>query len=71
LATDLTPGQSAPEETEALAHKRVTFADALDSALSGTVTDVLSVAALLRAYHMAKTGRIDPALARAMLKGVE
>lgn len=71
LASDLTPGQAAPEDTESLAHKRVPFATAFNQVISGEITDAITVAGLLRAYHMAKTGQLDAALAKAMLKGVE
>ena len=73
LATDLTPGPAAPEDTEALAHRAIGFAEALTQALAGQITDALSVAGLLRVYHMAKTaptsaGGLDPALAKIMLR---
>ena len=69
LAWNLTPGPSTPDDTEALAHKRLPFAEALAQAISGQITDAPSVAGLLRAYHMAKTGQLDPVLAASMLKG--
>jgi 8-oxo-dGTP pyrophosphatase MutT (NUDIX family) len=74
LATGLTPGRAAPDDTEALAHKTIPFAAALTDALEGRITDSMSVAGLLRAYHMAQTalsdaGALDPALAKVMLKG--
>lgn len=67
LATELTAGVACPEETEVLAHKRVSFRQALDEVLAGRITDSLTVAALLRAHHMAVTGGVPPALARALL----
>lgn len=69
IATGLSPGGAAEEtdETEDIAHARVPFREALDAAMAGHVTDALTVAMLLRAYHMASEGALPPALARAML----
>jgi 8-oxo-dGTP pyrophosphatase MutT (NUDIX family) len=55
------------DETEALTLARVPFREALDAALAGHLQDVLTVAMLLRAYHMAREGPLPPALAQAML----
>ena len=71
LATGLTLGEAAPDETELLAHKRLPFADAFAQAVGGAITDAMTVAGLLRAYHMAKTGQFDAPLGKAMLKGIE
>jgi 8-oxo-dGTP pyrophosphatase MutT (NUDIX family) len=68
LATDLTPGRMAPDDTEDLAHQEIHFLQALAMACDGRITDAMTVAALLRAHHMAVTGALDPALAAAMLK---
>jgi 8-oxo-dGTP pyrophosphatase MutT (NUDIX family) len=67
LATGLTPVPPAPDETEALALARVPFREALDLALAGEIVDVMTVAMLLRAYHMAREGALSSALAKAML----
>ena len=67
IALGLTPTDVEPDETEALTLRRVPFAEALDLALGGTIRDVLTVAMLLRAYHMAREGQLPPALAQAML----
>lgn len=69
IATGLSDGGAAAEidETEDIAHARVPFREALDAAMAGHITDVLTVAMLLRAYHMASEGALQPALARAML----
>lgn len=56
-----------PDETEVLAVVRAPFAEALDAALRGWIVDLLSVAMLLRAHHMAATGELPDGLARAML----
>lgn len=67
VALGLASTEVDPDETEALTLRRVPFAEALDLALTGTIRDVLTVAMLLRAYHMAKEGQLPPALAEAML----
>ncbi len=48
LARDLTPGASSPEDTEQLSLRRLPFEEAYAMALDGRITDVMSVAALLR-----------------------
>jgi 8-oxo-dGTP pyrophosphatase MutT (NUDIX family) len=55
------------DDTEALTMVRVPFREALDAALAGHLQDVLTVAMLLRAYHMAREGALPGALARGML----
>jgi 8-oxo-dGTP pyrophosphatase MutT (NUDIX family) len=68
IATGLTPTTAAPDETEALVLARAPFREVLDLALCGHIQDVLTVAMLLRAYHMAREGLLPSALAKAMLK---
>lgn len=69
VAFDLSKGDGAHEgdDTEELALARVPFREALDAALAGHMEDVLTVAMLLRAYHMAREGQLPDALTRAML----
>jgi 8-oxo-dGTP pyrophosphatase MutT (NUDIX family) len=69
LALGFTPagGIHHADETEALERVRVPFREALDAAMAGDIQDVLTVAMLLKAYHMAREGHLAPALARAML----
>lgn len=67
LATGLIAGPASPDETERLDHKVVPFVAALDMAITGKIRDALTVAALLRAHHMAVSGEIEPALAALML----
>ena len=55
------------DDTEEIALARVPYREALDAALSGHMEDVLTVAMLLRAYHMAREGELPDALTRAML----
>ena len=55
------------DETEVLALARVPFREALEAALAGHMRDMLTVAMLLRGYHMAREGDLPDALARVML----
>jgi len=55
------------DETEAITLARVPFREALEAALAGYLPDMLTVAMLLRAYHMASEGALPGDLARAML----
>jgi 8-oxo-dGTP pyrophosphatase MutT (NUDIX family) len=57
----------AADETEAIVLARVPFREALDAAMAGHLPDMLTVAMLLRGYHMAQEGALPGALARAML----
>ena len=69
VATGLSPvaGGHARDATEDLALVRVPFREALDAAVAGRLEDVLTVAMLLRAYHMAREGDLPDALTRVML----
>ncbi len=69
IATGLAPaaGPPAADPTEAIVLARVPFREALDAALAGHLPDMLTVAMLLRGYHMASEGSLPGALARAML----
>ncbi|MFL5297690.1 MAG: NUDIX domain-containing protein [Phenylobacterium sp.] len=69
LALGLSEGAAAhtADETEALAIARVPFREVLDAALAGHLPDMLTVAMLLRGYHMARERALPGALARAML----
>jgi 8-oxo-dGTP pyrophosphatase MutT (NUDIX family) len=58
----------ASDETEEIVLARVPFREALDAALAGHMEDALTVAMLLRAYHMAREGALPDALTRAMLE---
>ncbi|TAJ70669.1 MAG: NUDIX hydrolase [Phenylobacterium sp.] len=55
------------DDTEAIEVVRVPFREALDAAMAGDIKDMLTVAMLLKAYHMAREGHLASALARAML----
>ena len=69
VAFGLSPadGDHHVDDTEEIVMERVSFRQALDAALAGHLQDVLTVAMLLRAYHMAREGHLPDALARAML----
>lgn len=72
LATGLQAGHKQPEATEVLRHRRAPFMEVLARVIDGRVRDSLTVAAVLRAHHMAVTGALAPELAAAMLgKGTE
>jgi 8-oxo-dGTP pyrophosphatase MutT (NUDIX family) len=69
LATGLSDCRAGHErdETEELALARVPFREALEAALAGQMQDMLTVAMLLRTYHMAREGALPDALVRVML----
>lgn len=67
LAVGLSEGRAAPDETEALTLRRVPFAQALRLATTGVIKDVLTVAMLLRAYHMASTRELPAPLCERLL----
>lgn len=67
LATELSPGAYSPEPVEVLKHKRAHFLDVLARVCDGRIRDAMTVAAVLRAHHMAVTGALPAALAQAML----
>jgi 8-oxo-dGTP pyrophosphatase MutT (NUDIX family) len=67
LGLSATAGAHSVDDTEALALVRAPFREALDAAMAGHLPDMLTVAMLLRGYHMAREGALPGALARAML----
>lgn len=67
MALGLTPGTAAPEPTEVLRHRRAPFREVLTRVADGRIRDSMTVAAVLRAHHMAVTGALPGALAEAML----
>jgi 8-oxo-dGTP pyrophosphatase MutT (NUDIX family) len=67
LATDLTPGEASPEPTEVLQRRTAPFTELLDRVVCGHIRDSMTVAAVLRAHHMAVRGELPPELAKAML----
>jgi len=67
LAFDLAEGDARPEATEVLRRRTAHFTEVLDRVASGHIRDGLTVAAVLRAHHMAVTGQLPASLERAML----
>lgn len=69
IALGLSPCDAGHEadDSEAIVLARVPFREALDACLAGHMQDVLTLAMLLTAYHMAREGALPGALARAML----
>ena len=69
LATGLSMnrGQETADDTEDLALARPSFREVLDAVVAGDIQDMLTVAMVLRAYHMAREGSLAGVLARAML----
>jgi 8-oxo-dGTP pyrophosphatase MutT (NUDIX family) len=72
LGLGLTPGEASPEPTEVLRRRTAPFADVLARVADGRIRDSMSVAAVLRAHHMAVSGQLPADLAAAMLgRGTE
>jgi 8-oxo-dGTP pyrophosphatase MutT (NUDIX family) len=67
LGLSAAPDRHETDETEDLAIVRAPFREVLEAALAGHLQDMLTLAMLLRAYHMAREGALPDALARAML----
>lgn len=69
LATGLTQVQAEPQGdgTEDILMARVPFREALEAAVGGYMQDALTVAMLLRGYHMAREGALPRELSAAML----
>jgi len=59
LATDLTIGETAHEDTEELLIRRLPVEDAISMAMTNEITDCMSVAALLRLSIGLQNGDID------------
>jgi 8-oxo-dGDP phosphatase len=68
LGLSQTAGEHRADDTEAIALARVPFREALDAAMAGYLPDMLTVAMLLRGYHMAQEGSLPGVLAEAMLR---
>ena len=62
LATGLTPGPKAPDETERFEYARIPFKDVLQAVIKGQIRDLLTVVSVLRVHHMAVTGEISSPL---------
>ena len=68
IATDLSPGESDPDPTEVLKRRQARFLDVLERVADGRIRDTMTVAAMLRAHHMAVTGQLPATLTAAMLR---
>ena len=68
IATDLSPGEVDPDPTEVLKSRKAPFSEVLERVADGRIRDSLTVAAVLRAHHMAVTGQLPAALTAAMLR---
>ena len=55
------------DDTEDIRVERVPFREALAAAMAGDIQDILTVAMLLKASHMAREGLLPPDLAQAMI----
>jgi 8-oxo-dGTP pyrophosphatase MutT (NUDIX family) len=69
IATRLEAGPAHPEPREATAHRRAHFLDLVEQVGCFQIREGATAGALLRAYHMAATGLLPDALARAMIRG--
>jgi 8-oxo-dGTP pyrophosphatase MutT (NUDIX family) len=69
LATDLMAGEARPDATEVLRRRTSPFLEVLARVADGRIRDSMTVAAVLRAHHMAVTGQLPEPLVRAMLAG--
>lgn len=69
LATGLEASTEAhaTDDTEALARIRAPFVEILAAVMAGQILDVLTVAMVLKASHMAQQGALPPPLARAIM----
>lgn len=68
LATGLSPARPIPaDETEVLRRRRAPFLDVIARIGTGEISDAMTIAGALKAHHMAVTGALPDALARAML----
>jgi len=58
VARDLQFGESQPEETEQLTIRKVPFAEAFQLVMDGTITDSMSVAAILKTKILLDSGEV-------------
>ena len=58
LATNLTLGESHPDEDEELTIKKLPFKEVYNMVLDGEITDAMSVAAILKTHILIKEGSI-------------
>ncbi len=70
LAWDLSQGAAAPEPSEALTVKKVSFKDLLEMVMSGEITDSLTIVMTLMAYAKALRGELPAPISHLMLAGL-
>jgi len=58
IAKDLTIGEAEPEDTEELILKKMPFSELYDMVMSGTITDAMSVAAILKTKILIDAGEV-------------
>ncbi len=67
LAWGLTQGEAAPEGTEDLQRRKISFADLLEDVISGKISDSLTMIMVMTAYIKAKKGLLPPEIATLLL----
>ncbi|MCI4643912.1 MAG: NUDIX hydrolase [Hyphomonadaceae bacterium] len=67
LAWDLTPGTTAPESSEELAHDRIAFSDLVARCLDGRIRDSLTLVMTLAAKAKAERGELPERIAARLL----
>lgn len=67
MGLSMADGTHEVDETEDLKTVRVPFREALEAVMAGDIQDILTVAMLLKASHMAREGSLPSALAQAMM----
>ncbi|WP_245986379.1 NUDIX domain-containing protein [Azospirillum thermophilum] len=67
LAWGLEQGEAQPDDTEMIEVRRVPFAEALEMALDGRITDAIAVTALLKVQVLATAGRLPEDVTRLIL----
>ncbi len=71
LATDLTPGETAPDPTEDLDHQFVTFGKLFNLVLAGEIRDSLTIIIVLAAYTKALRGELPAPICQSILSTVD
>ncbi|MET0547108.1 MAG: NUDIX hydrolase, partial [Caulobacterales bacterium] len=71
IGLDLSPAEGRMDDVERIKRRRLPFGAALAEADQGRIRDALTVAMLLKAHHMAVTGRLPGPLAAKMLASVQ
>lgn len=69
IATDLRPARGVHhlDDSEAIETVRAPFAEVFEAVMDGHIEDILTVAMVMKAHHMALRGQLDARLARIML----